>query len=59
VPAGAAAAPEMVQKFQAERASGVGLLRFPSTVAHRLRTPNLGEGWFKHLRRYLTPLPGA
>jgi hypothetical protein len=24
-----------------------------------LRTTNLGEGWFKHLRRYLSRFPGC
>jgi len=51
---------EMVQSFQAERHQVFGLLRFPSTGGrHRLRTTNLGEGWFKHLRRYLSRFPGC
>ena len=53
------AAPEMVQKFQAERHQVLALFAFPAPWRHRLRTTNLGEGWFKHLRRYLSRFPGC
>src|ERR1700681_278332 len=32
---------------------------FPAQWRYRLRTSNLGEGWFKHLRRYLSRFPGC
>jgi putative transposase len=53
------AAPEMVQKFQAERHQVLAFFAFPAPWRHRLRTTNLGEGWFKHLRRYLSRFPGC
>jgi len=57
--AGAARTPEMVQKFQAERHQVLAFFAFPAPWRHRLRTTNLGEGWFKHLRRYLSRFPGC
>ena len=53
------AAPEMVQKFQAELHQVLAFLAFPAPWRHRLRTTNLGEGWFRHLRRYLSRFPGC
>jgi transposase-like protein len=53
------AAPEMVEKFQAELEGVLAFFAFPSQWRHRLRTTNLGEGWFKHLRRYLSRFPGC
>lgn len=53
------AAPEMVQKFQAELHQVLAFFAFPAPWRHRLRTTNLGEGWFKHLRRYLSRFPGC
>ncbi len=53
------AAPEMVEKFQAELPRVLAFLAFPAPWRHRLRTTNLGEGWFKHLRRYLSRFPGC
>ena len=53
------AAPEMVEKFQAEFERVLAFFAFPPSWRHRLRTTNLGEGWFKHLRRYLSRFPGC
>ncbi len=53
------AAPEMVEKFQAEFERVLAFFAFPAPWRHRLRTTNLGEGWFKHLRRYLSRFPGC
>ncbi len=52
-------APEMVEKFQAEFNHVLAFLAFPAPWRHRLRTTNLGEGWFRHLRRYLSRFPGC
>ncbi len=52
-------APEMVEKFQAELPRVLAYLRFPMAWRHRLRTTNLAEGLFKHLRRYLGRFPGC
>ena len=53
------AAPEMVEKFQIELEDVLAFFAFPAQWRHRLRTTNLGEGWFKHLRRYLSRFPGC
>jgi transposase-like protein len=53
------AAPEMVEKFQFELEEVLAFFTFPAHWRHRLRTTNLGEGWFKHLRRYLSRFPGC
>lgn len=53
------AAPEMVEKFQQEFERVLAFFAFPGPWRHRLRTTNLGEGWFKHLRRYLSRFPGC
>jgi len=53
------AAPEMVAKFQQEFERVLAFFAFPAPWRHRLRTTNLGEGWFKHLRRYLSRFPGC
>jgi putative transposase len=53
------AASEMVDKFQAEMEEVLAFFAFPAQWRHRLRTTNLGEGWFKHLRRYLSRFPGC
>jgi transposase-like protein len=53
------AAPEMVEKFQIELEEVLAFFAFPAAWRHRLRTTNLGEGWFKHLRRYLSRFPGC
>jgi putative transposase len=53
------AAPEMVGKFQAELEGVLAFFAFPAQWRHRLRTTNLGEGWFKHWRRYLSRFPGC
>jgi putative transposase len=53
------AAPEMVEKFQCELEEVLAFFAFPAPWRHRLRTTNLGEGWFKHLRRYLSRFPGC
>jgi putative transposase len=53
------AAPEMVEKFQCELEEVLAFFTFPAQWRHRLRTTNLGEGWFKHLRRYLSRFPGC
>jgi len=52
-------APEMVEKFQFELEEVLAFFTFPPPWRHRLRTTNLGEGWFKHLRRYLSRFPGC
>jgi len=52
-------APEMVEKFQQELPRVRAFFWFPAPWRHRLRTTNLGEGWFKHLRRYLSRFPGC
>ena len=52
-------APEMVEKFQAELPRVLAYLRFPRYWRHRLRTTNLAEGFFRHLRRYLSRFPGC
>ena len=52
-------APEMVEKFQFELQEVLAFFAFPAHWRHRLRTTNLGEGWFKHLRRYLSRFPGC
>ena len=53
------AAPEMVEKFQQEFERVLAFFGFPAHWRHRLRTMNLGEGWFKHLRPFLTRFPGS
>jgi putative transposase len=53
------AASEMVDKFQFEMEEVLAFFAFPAQWRHRLRTTNLGEGWFKHLRRYLSRFPGC
>jgi len=53
------AAPEMVKKFQTELHQVLAFFVFPALWRHRLRTTNLGEGWFRHLRRYLSRFPGC
>jgi len=52
-------APEMTEKFQFELEQVLAFFAFPASWRHRLRTTNLGEGWFKHLRRYLSRFPGC
>jgi len=52
-------APEMVAKFQAELPRVLAYWQFPLAWRHRLRTSNLAEGFFKHLRRYLGRFPGC
>ncbi len=52
-------APPMVEKFQAELHRVVAYLRWPARWRHRLRTTNLAEGFFRHLRRYLGRFPGC
>lgn len=52
-------APEMVAKFQEEFSRVLAYLRMPARWRHRLRTTNLAEGFFRHLRRYLSRFPGC
>lgn len=52
-------APQMVEKFQAELHRVLAFLRWPLEWRHRLRTTNLAEGFFRHLRRYLSRFPGC
>ena len=52
-------APEMVEKFQAELPRVLAYLRLPTAWRHRLRSTNLAEGFFKHLRKYLSRFPGC
>ena len=49
----------MVGKFQAELPQVLAFFAFPAHWRPRLRTTNPGEGWFKHLRRYLSCFPGC
>ena len=49
----------MVEKFQFELEEVLAFFAFRAQRRHRLRTTNLGEGWFKHLRRYLSRFPGC
>ena len=49
----------MVQKFAAELPRVLAYLRWPAAWRHRLRTTNLAEGFFRHLRRYLGRFPGC
>jgi len=51
--------PQMVEKFQAELHRVLAYLRWPPPWRHRLRTTNLAEGFFRHLRRYLGRFPGC
>lgn len=53
------AAPEMVETFRQELDRVLAFFAFPAAWRHRLRTTNLGEGWFKHLRKYLSRFPGC
>jgi putative transposase len=52
-------APEMVEKFCQELPGVLAFFAFPAAWRHRLRTTNLGEGWFRHLRKYLSRFPGC
>ena len=52
-------APHMVEKFRAELHRVLAYLRWPVRWRHRLRTTNLAEGFFRHLRRYLGRFPGC
>lgn len=52
-------APEMVAKFREEFSHVLAYLRMPTHWRHRLRTTNLAEGFFRHLRRYLSRFPGC
>jgi transposase-like protein len=52
-------APEMVDKFRAGLHRVLAYLRWPVRWRHRLRTTNLAEGFFRHLRRYLGRFPGC
>jgi transposase-like protein len=52
-------APAMVEKFKAELHRVLAYLRWPARWRHRLRTTNLAEGFFRHLRRYLGRFPGC
>jgi transposase-like protein len=49
----------MVEKFQVEMEGVLAFFAFPAHWRHQLRTTNLSEGWFKHLRRYLSRFPGC
>lgn len=44
---------EMVEKSKAELHRVLAYSRCPVRWRHRLRTTNLAEGFFGHLRRYL------
>lgn len=52
-------APRMVEKFKAELHRVLAYLRWPQKWRHRLRTTNLAEGFFRHLRKYLGRFPGC
>lgn len=52
-------APDMVDKFKSQLHRVLAFLRWPAAWRHRLRTTNLAEGFFRHLRRYLGRFPGC
>ncbi len=52
-------APQMVEKFRAELHRVLAYLRWPPGWRQRLRTSNLAEGFFRHLRRYLGRFPSC
>ncbi len=52
-------APEMVEKFGDELHRVLAYLRWPPRWRHRLRTSNLAEDFFRHLRKYLNRFPGC
>jgi transposase-like protein len=52
-------APQMVEKFREELHRVLAYLRWPAHWRHRLRTSNLAEGFFRHLRKYLNRFPGC
>ena len=52
-------APQMVEKFRNELHRVLAYLRWPARWRHRLRTSNLAEGFFRHLRKYLNRFPGC
>lgn len=52
-------APQMVEKFRDELHRVLAYLRWPARWRHRLRTSNLAEGFFRHLRKYLNRFPGC
>mgnify|MGYP007042415117 CR=1 FL=1 len=49
----------MLAEFQAELHGGLTYFRWSPRWRHRLRTTNLAEGYFRHLRRYLGRFPGC
>jgi len=49
----------MVKEFQVELLQVLASFAFPAPWRHRLRTTNLGEGWFRRLRRCLSRFPGC
>ena len=52
-------APQMVEKFRNELHRVLAYLRWPERWRHRLRTSNLAEGFFRHLRKYLNRFHGC
>ena len=52
-------APDMVKKFRDELHHVLAYWRWPARWRHRLRTSNLAEGFFRHLRKYLNRFPGC
>jgi len=52
-------APAMVEKFKTDLHRVLAYLRWPARWRHRLRTTNLAQGFFRHLRRYLGRFPGC
>jgi transposase-like protein len=49
----------VVEKFWQELSRVLTFFALPPQWRHRLRTTNLGEGWFRHLHRYLSGIPGC
>lgn len=51
-------APEMVATLEKNQASLFGHYAYPDPLRPRLRTTNIVEGYFHHLRRFLARYPG-
>lgn len=50
--------PEMVEAFRARKGKVFAYLDLPYWWRHRVRTTNLGENFFRHLRVFLRRFPG-
>jgi len=50
--------PEMVEALRSRGEKLFSYFRFPEEWRQRVRTTNLGEGFFRHFRRFLSRFPG-